>query len=90
MVTIGRGGYDSSKRGYDPRQPQFASGVKIRTAPSAAAATLAPSTMQFPVREQIINESSFGAVSKRMGEEDKAGVLGATARRRGASRALLG
>lgn len=86
----GRGGYDPSKPAYDPRQPSVQSAARANLFPTAPVAAMAPMPVQFPVRSQMRNDSSYGAVSRRMGDEDKTGMLGGTARRRGAARSLLG
>lgn len=92
MTSRGGGVYDPSKRGYYPQGlPSPPAGYRsLNVVPAAASSTLAPLPVQFPVRSQMFNESSYGAVSRRMSDEDKTGTLGGTARRRGASRALLG
>jgi hypothetical protein len=82
---------NANSRGYDPYgKASVGTKARVDLFPTTPVAAMAPQTTQFPVRSQMFNESSYGAVSRRMGDEDKTGTLGGTARRRGAARALLG
>lgn len=91
MTGRGGGVHDPSKKGYDPRGlPSVAGSARRNLFPTAPVAAMAPLPVQFATREQRLSGSDYGGVSRFRDDENKTGVLGGSARRRGAARALLG
>lgn len=89
MATYGQGYDPRFRTARDPRQAIGIGAVSAPLPASAAVAALAPQTVQFPLREQLLNPTAYGAVARLSGE-DKTGLLGGSPRRRGAARAILG
>lgn len=88
-MSWSRNAPNANPKGRDP-YGAFGSAAPASFTPSAASTTLAsPVTAQFSTREQRLNATTYGAVSRLFDDENKTGRLGGSARR-GAARSLLG